>query len=690
MPLPISELALVEPLPHEPFMTFVEDDGTITQAIYTYGPNQHTRRRWFPWLNDGKGDKKVMPYYRTDEFSDWEPGAGDDDWGLFAPVPIEGFEDKVLPEVEGEKCTRLLAEAGFASITQPGCKHSEALIAARYADLKGSGIRFVAYLGDNDDTGRRKGETCARAAASVGLPLIVIDLVDLFPDLPEGGSIDDVPDIREAMQVIADALPSQLPAQVDYDDEPEPVIPRDPEESPAQADLPQGIGRDAFNFERLVPEPLCSSLKFLSQPLMTDDLTATLFYLAAMSGLLKIGSNVQATINWVVAAAMWVIGVAKTGIGKTPILKELCVLPMTEIAKRDAEAFKSELAHYKATPRDQRPPNEPRQFFPHVQKFSPAAMDRQLQFNEEVKRGQLILSNEIEGLFAAIDADGRSGSGEASTQLLDMFNNIGSNTLRASTDNRTWLTSHIAVVGFTQPSKLRKRINGEDDDGRWARFMNLQLPRGIMRCTRGKIDPEAEAELKKHRKVLSDFAEAVFKLPPKVYTLAYEVQDTFCDWAEAYRLRAELDATDPVLAAFYNKVGDHALRLIGMLHLAQEFDLDAAKSGKWRPSETIAVAVIELAMEIMDLIVKETEAFHADDSDLIDQLIAKVKASPAIDWTWSAIKGNCNQAIRNGGFELWKTAVFQMRESDIGKVTNSKPLTFRRHKDTDGHHKMSA
>jgi len=317
-------------------------------------------------------------------------------------------------------------------------------------------------------------------------------------------------------------------------------------------------------------------------------------------------------------------------------------------------------------------------------------MDRQLQFNEEVKRGQLILSNEIEGLFAAIDADGRSGSGEASTQLLDMFNNIGSNTLRASTDNRTWLTSHIAVVGFTQPSKLRKRIGGEDDDGRWARFMNLQLPRGIMRCTRGKIDPEAEQVTKDHRKVLSDFAEAVFKLPPKVYKLAFEAQDRFCDWAENYRLKADLDATDPVLGAFFNKVGDHALRLIGMLHLAHEYDSDAAKAGKWKPSETISVAVIELAMEIMDLIVRETEAFHSDDSDLVDQLIAKVKASPAIDWTWTAIKGSCNQAIRKGGFELWKTAVYQMRESDIGKVTNSKPLTFCRHKDTDGHREMSA
>ena len=145
-----------------------------------------------------------------------------------------------------------------------------------------------------------------------------------------------------------------------------------------------------------------------------------------------------------------------------------------------------------------------------------------------------------------------------------------------------------------------------------------------------------------------------------------------------------------MLAAFFNKVGDHALRLIGMLHLAHEYDPDAAKAGKWKPSETIAVAVIELALEIMDLIVRETKTFHADDSDLVDQLIAKVKASPAIDWTWSAIKGRCNQAIRNGGFELWKSAVFQMRESGIGEITNPKPLAFRSHTNIDGHREMSA
>ena len=62
MPLPISELALVEPLPHEPFMTFVEDDRTITQAIYQYSATQHTKRRWFPKNRLRDAHKRVTPY----------------------------------------------------------------------------------------------------------------------------------------------------------------------------------------------------------------------------------------------------------------------------------------------------------------------------------------------------------------------------------------------------------------------------------------------------------------------------------------------------------------------------------------------------------------------------------------------------------------------------------------------------
>ena len=53
-----------------------------------------------------------------------------------------------------------------------------------------------------------------------------------------------MPDIREAMQVIADArrrnYQRKLITTMSLSQSP-----RDPEESPAQADLPQGNGRDA-------------------------------------------------------------------------------------------------------------------------------------------------------------------------------------------------------------------------------------------------------------------------------------------------------------------------------------------------------------------------------------------------------------------------------------------------------------
>ena len=174
----VSDLATVTPMKREPFWTSKDEDGTTPQAFYNFSNTQRTCRRWIPSANEGKGGKKVLPFHLED--FDWKVGAGNDEWPLFQPVPIKGFEDKWLPETEGEKCARLLAEAGFASISQPGCKHSEPLIVNRYADLKGK-VKAVVYLADNDKVGRDKAAKCARAAASVGLPFVVIHMSDLFP-----------------------------------------------------------------------------------------------------------------------------------------------------------------------------------------------------------------------------------------------------------------------------------------------------------------------------------------------------------------------------------------------------------------------------------------------------------------------------------------------------------------------------
>ena len=54
------------------------------------------------------------------------------------------------------------------------------------------------------------------------------------------------------------------------------------------------------------------------------------------------------------------------------------------------------------------------------------------------------------------------------------------------------------------------------------------------------------------------------------------------------------------------------------------------------------------------------------------------------------VQGQMQRPIRKEGSKLWTNIVTAMRDAGIGEVTKSKPPTFRRHTDVDGHREMSA
>ena len=88
-------------------------------------------------------------------------------------------------------------------------------------------------------------------------------------------------------------------------------------------------------------------------------------------------------------------------------------------------------------------------------------------------------------------------------------------------------------------------------------------------------------------------------------------------------------------------------------------------------------AQVTLALAIIDCLVVEAERFHANTDDLEALAIQK-------------FKGKCKDPIRKEGSKLWTNVVTAMRDAGIGEVTKSKPLTFRRFTDADGHRRMSA
>ena len=135
----------------------------------------------------------------------WQTGSGPDPWPVFHHDDTIGAEGWIL-ETEGEKCAEIGAAEGVVSISQPGHARTIELIVPRYQALKAGGCPGVVYLADHDgpnrpvhqQEGRRRAENAAEAAAQAGLPMIVIPAIDLWPDLPDGGSIDDAPDGPES------------------------------------------------------------------------------------------------------------------------------------------------------------------------------------------------------------------------------------------------------------------------------------------------------------------------------------------------------------------------------------------------------------------------------------------------------------------------------------------------------------
>ena len=113
------------------------------------------------------------------------------------------------------------------------------------------------------------------------------------------------------------------------------------------------------------------------------------------------------------------------------------------------------------------------------------------------------------------------------------------------------------------------------------------------------MDSASDSVEKEHRKVLSDLAWELHKLPPKTYSMwSKTVLRMSFATRQRHWAKANQPTTKPLLAALYNKVPDHAAHLSGILHLVNECDPDNVD--QWHLSSTIPLSVIQLALAIID------------------------------------------------------------------------------------------
>jgi hypothetical protein len=149
----------------------------------------------------------VFPYSETESVSryDWDNGktfrAKGENGNILTGDKIKDFplykqneaianaQGKWLLVLEGEKCVEAARKLGLVAVTIVGNSWSDVIIANHQSLLKKSNIAGVIFLGDTDKTGQNKVKKWLEMSAKSGLPVLSLNLLNLWKKAPEKADI---------------------------------------------------------------------------------------------------------------------------------------------------------------------------------------------------------------------------------------------------------------------------------------------------------------------------------------------------------------------------------------------------------------------------------------------------------------------------------------------------------------------
>lgn len=166
--------------------------GEMWEIQYPYSDTQWVQRTEWADPSKAKGrDKKTLPYYVTSE-GEIKCSKGDKPWLPYRFNEIEKYgSGSWVIFSEGEKCVECGRRLQLVSLTLQGGSWTDVAIKSAMLQMKRAGVAGVAYLPDYDDAGRKKAKKVAIAAAKTGMPLLIIEPLALWEDMPEAGDIAD-------------------------------------------------------------------------------------------------------------------------------------------------------------------------------------------------------------------------------------------------------------------------------------------------------------------------------------------------------------------------------------------------------------------------------------------------------------------------------------------------------------------
>jgi putative DNA primase/helicase len=204
------------------------------QITYEYSPTQNVVRYQWQDETNPKGRDKTFSQFHIDPDGKKVWTKGDAPWPayridevveLLKTVPDS--EPVVIPMLEGENNVEIARRIRLAALTLQGSNWSHPEIQKMLEALRATGKNVsIAVIGDNDDTGIKKGKSVWLVARHIQFPCLIIDPLAIDVDIPEKGDIQEFLEVMEAdeflIRVEAEILKAANPLTSDISLTPHP------------------------------------------------------------------------------------------------------------------------------------------------------------------------------------------------------------------------------------------------------------------------------------------------------------------------------------------------------------------------------------------------------------------------------------------------------------------------------------
>lgn len=429
----------------------------------------------------------------------------------------------------------------------------------------------------------------------------------------------------------------------------------------------------ALTLDWLCPPSLAAALRIRCRSLPADDVTALMCFLVAVSGVVKLGTQVVASeaASYRVPLNLYGCLVARSGAKKTPVSRLLVLDPLQELrhelARQNSRAYRAWEEQNRGVKASERTP-EPRPVHLLVSDFTAEALAEQLQLQEERGLALLIHRDELAGLFGNLNAY-RSGRGSDEEQLLEAYDGSGFSSLRISKSGggRFYQRCQLSICGTIQPAILEALVSNGDASGLWARFLFIPLPERVVPL------PEFETEQEQQQaswasELLESLCRSVYVQPPQTLALAPDARRYFVH----YEARCQADVHRTTIAAqgaLIGKAAGKALRIAALLHLLHQGCTDG-----WH-SQQVSVEVMERACVLVDHLNTWTMGLHqkvAEGANDLMRLIHRIAVARG-GASWHDIAGGLSKAQRREiDSAAAATAMEALAQLGVGVVERNK------------------